>query len=101
VFGNRVLRRIFEPKRDEVPGEWRKLHNKKLNDLYPSPSNFRVIKSRRMRQAGHVASMGDSTGGYKVLVRKNEGKIPLGRPRRKWIILKWIVRKLDGGHRLD
>ena len=85
VFKNRVLRRIFEPKRDEVTGEWRKLHNEERNDLYPSRSNFRVIKSRRMRQAGHVASMGDSTGGYKALVRKNEGKRPLGRPRRTYM----------------
>jgi hypothetical protein len=58
VFENRVLRKIFGPKRDEVTGEWRKLHNKELNDLYSSPSKFRIIKSRRMRRAGHVARMG-------------------------------------------
>ena len=66
VFGNRVLRRIFEPKRDELTGEWRKLHNEELNDLYSSPNIFRVIKSRRMRWAGHVARMGESRGVYRV-----------------------------------
>ena len=84
VFENRVLRRIFGPKRDEVTGEWGKLHNKELSNLYSSPSIVRVIKSRRMRWAGHVARMGEGRGVYKVLVGKPEGRRPLGRPRRKW-----------------
>jgi hypothetical protein len=83
VFENRVLRRIG-PKRDEVTGEWRKLHNEELNDLHSSPNIFRIIKSRRMRWAGHVPSMGEGRGVYRVLVGKTEGKTPLGRPRRRW-----------------
>jgi len=79
-----VLRGIFGPKRDEVTGEWRKLHNEELNDLYCSPNIVRVIKSRRMRWAGHVARMGERRGVYRVLVGKPEGKRPLGRPRRRW-----------------
>ena len=84
VFENRVLWRIFGPKRDEVTGEWRKLHNMELNGLYSPPSIFRVIKSRRMRCAGHLARMGERIGVYRVLVRKPERKRPLGRPRRRW-----------------
>ena len=84
VFEKRVLRRIFEPKRDEVTGEWRKLRNNELNDLYSSPNNVRVIKLRRMRWAGHVARMGERRGVYRVLVGKPEGKRPLGRHRRGW-----------------
>ena len=76
--------KIFGPERDEVTGEWRKLHNEELNDLYSSPNIVRVIKSRRMRCAGHVARMGERRGVYRVLVAKREGKKPLGRPRRKW-----------------
>jgi len=83
VFENRVLRRIFGPKRDEVTGEWRKLHNEEMNNLY-SPNIVRVIKSRRMRWAGHVAHMGEGRGVYRVLVGKPEGRRPLGRPRRGW-----------------
>ena len=84
VFENRVLRRVFGPKRDEVTREWRKLHNEELNDLY-SLSNFvRVVKSRRMRWAGHVARMGEDRGVHRVLVGKPVGKRPLGRPRRRW-----------------
>ena len=84
VFENRVLRRIFGPKRNEVTGKWRKLHNEELNNLYCSPNIVRVIKSRRMRWAGHVARMGKGTGVYRVLVRKPEGRRPLGGPRRRW-----------------
>ena len=81
VFENMVLRRIFGPRRDEVMGEWRRLHNEELNDLYSSPNIVRVIKSRRMRWAGHVARMGEERGAYRVLVGKPEGKRPLGRHR--------------------
>ena len=84
VFENRVLRRIFWHKRDGVTGEWRKLHNDELNDLYCSPNIVRVIKSRRMRWAGHVARMEEGRGVHRVLVGKPEGKRPLGRPRRRW-----------------
>ena len=84
VFENRVLRRIFGPKRDMVTGEWRKLHNVELNDLYSSPNIVRMIKSRRMRWAGHVARMEEGRGVHKVFVGKPEGKRPLGRPRRRW-----------------
>jgi len=83
VFENKVLRRIFGPRRDEVTGEWRRLHNEELNDLHPSPNIVRVIKSRRMRWAGHVAHMGEDRGVYRVLVGKPEGRRPLGRPRRR------------------
>jgi hypothetical protein len=85
VFENRVLRRIFVPKRDEVTGEWRKLHNKELHDLYCSPSIIRIIKPRRMRLAGNVARMGEKRNAYRLLVGKPEGKRPLGRPRRRWV----------------
>jgi hypothetical protein len=84
VFENRVFRRVFGPKRKEVTGEWRKLHNEELNDLYSLPNIVGVVKSRRMRWAGHVAHMGDERGVYRVLVGKPEGKRPLGRPRRRW-----------------
>ena len=84
VFENMVLR-IFGPRRDEVTGEWRRLHNDELNDLYSSPNIVRVNKSRRMRWAGHVARMGEERGAYRMLVGKPEGKRPLGRPRRRWV----------------
>jgi len=79
------LRRIFGPRRDEVKGEWRRLHNKELNDSYSSPNIVRVIKSRRMRWARHVARMREERGVYRVLVGKPEGRRPLGRPRRRWV----------------
>jgi hypothetical protein len=77
VFQNRVLRRIFGPKRDEVTGEWRKLHNEELHNLYSAPDIIRKVKSRRMRLARHVARMGEERKVYKVLVGKTEGKRPL------------------------
>jgi hypothetical protein len=80
-----VLRRIFGLKRDEVTGEWRKLHNEELRDLYSSPSITRIIKSRRMRWADHVARMGAKRNAYRLLLGKPEGKRPLGRPRSRWV----------------
>jgi len=84
VFENRVLRKVFGPKRDEVTGEWRKLHNEELRDLYSLPNIVQVVKSRRMRWAGHVARMGEARGVHRVLVGKPEGKRLLGRPRCRW-----------------
>jgi hypothetical protein len=80
VFENRVLRRIFGPRREEVRGEWRKLHYEEINDLHSSPNIVRMIKSRIMRWAGHVARMGQKRGVYRVLVEKSKGKSPFGRP---------------------
>jgi hypothetical protein len=94
VFENRVLRKIFGPKRDEVTGEWRKLHNEELHDLYSSPSIIRIIKLRRMRWAGHVAHMGEKRNANRLLVGKPEEKRPLGRPRRRWVD-KWILERWD------
>jgi len=85
VFENMVLRILFGPRRDEVTGEWRRMHKEELNDLYSSPNIVRVIKSRRMRWAGHVARMGEERGLYRVLVGKPEGKRLMGRPRRRWV----------------
>jgi len=84
VFENRVLRRVFGLKRDEVTGEWRKLHNEEVRDLYSLPNIVRVVKSRRMRWAWHVARMGEGTVVHGVLVGKPEGKRPLERPRCRW-----------------
>ncbi|KAJ4429997.1 hypothetical protein ANN_22201 [Periplaneta americana] len=84
VFENKVLRKIFGAKKDEVTGEWRKLHNTELHALYSSPDIIRNIKSRRLRCAGHVARMGESRNAYRVLVGRPEGKRPLGRLRRRW-----------------
>jgi hypothetical protein len=84
MFMNRVLRRIFGPRRDEVMGEWRKLQNEELNDLYCSPIIIWVIKSRRLKWAGHIAHMGKRRGTYRVFMRKREGKRPFGKPRHRW-----------------
>jgi hypothetical protein len=84
VFENRVLRRIFGPRRDEVTGGWKKLHSEERHGLYSSPSIFRVIKARRMRWAGHVARMGEVMGAYNILVGMPERRRQLGRPRRRW-----------------
>jgi len=102
VFENRVLRRIFGPRRDEVTREWRKLHNEELNDFYSSPNIVRVIKSRRMRWAGHVAHMGEGRGIYRVLVGKLEVNRPLGRPRRRWEDnIKMDIQEVGCGVGLD
>jgi hypothetical protein len=98
VFENRVLRTIFGPKRDEVTGKWRKLHNEELRDLYSLPNIVRVVKSRRMRWAGHVACMGEGRGVHRVLVGNPEGKRPLGRPRRRWENnIKMDLQQVGGG----
>jgi hypothetical protein len=83
VFENRVLRIIFGLKGDEVTGEWKKIHNEELSDLYCSPNIVRVTKSRRMRWAGHTKLTGERRDIYRILVGKPEGKRPLGRPRRR------------------
>jgi hypothetical protein len=84
MFENRVLRRIFGPKRDEVTRQWRKLHSGELHNLYSSPDIIRQVKGRRMRWAGHVARMGEGRNMYRILVEKPEGKRPLERPSRRW-----------------
>jgi len=84
VFENRVLRRVFGPKRDEVTGEWIKLHNEELRDFYSLPNSVRVVKSRKMRWTGHVARVGEGRGVHRVLVGKPEGKRQLGWPRCGW-----------------
>ena len=99
VFENKVLRRIFVPRRDEVTVDWRRMHNEELNDLYSSPNIERVIKSRSMRWAGHVARMGEERRVYRVLVGKPEGKRPLGRPRRRWVDnVRMDLQELGCGH---
>ena len=93
-----MLKKIFRPNRDQVTGEWRKLHNEELNDLYCSPNIVRVIKSRRMRWAGHVARMGERRGVYRILVGKPEGNRPLGRHRRRWENnVKMNLQEVGGG----
>jgi hypothetical protein len=103
VFENKVLRRIFGPKRDEVTREWRRLHNSELYALYSSPNIIRVIKSRRLRWAGHVARMRETRDAYRALVGKPEGRRPLGRPRRRWEDnIKMNLQEVGwGGHGLD
>jgi hypothetical protein len=97
VFENRVLTRIFGPKRDEVMGEWRRLHNEELPDLYSSPSISRIIKLKRMRWAGHVARMGEKRNVYRILVGKPEGKRLLGRPRHRWVDIKMDLGEVRCG----
>jgi hypothetical protein len=104
-----VLRRIFGPNRDEVTGDWKKLHNEEFHNSYSSPNIIRMIKSRRMRWEGHVARMGETRNEYRILVGKSEGKRPLGTSRRRWIDnikmalreigwdgMDWIELTLDG-----
>jgi hypothetical protein len=85
VFENRVLRRILGPRRDEVTGDWRKLHNEELHDSYSSPNIIRMIESRRMRWAEHVARIGETGNAYRMLVGKPEGMRPVGRQRPRWV----------------
>jgi hypothetical protein len=98
VFENRVLKRIFGPKRDEVTGGWRKLYNEELYGLYSSPNIVRVIKARRMRWARNVARMGEVGGAYNILVGRPEGRRQLGRPRRRWEdIIEMDIREIGFG----
>jgi len=98
VFENRVLRRVFGPRRDEVTEEWRKLHNEERRDLYSLPNIVRVVKWRSVRWAGHVARMGEGKGVHRVLVGKPEGKRPMGRPRHRWEDnIKMDLREVGGG----
>jgi hypothetical protein len=98
VFENRVFRRVFRPKRDKVTRERRKLHNEELNDLYSLSYIVRVVKSRRMRWAGHLARVGEGRVVHRVLVGKPEGKRPLGRSRRRWEYnIKRDLQEVGGG----
>jgi hypothetical protein len=98
VFENRVLRRIFGTRRDEATGDWRRLHNEELDDLYSSPNIIRVIKSRGMGLTGHVAHMGGQRGACRVLV----GRRPLGRPKCRWEDnIKMDLQEVGWGHELD
>jgi hypothetical protein len=102
VFENRVLRRISGPKREEATGEGRRLHNEELNDLYSSPNIIRVIKSKRMRWAGHVARMAEKGGAHMILVGRPEGRRPLWRPWRRWEDnIKMDLQEVGWGHGLD
>jgi len=93
-----VLRRIFGPRRDEVTGEWRRLLNEELNDLNSSASIVRVIKSRRIRWAWHVARIGEERGVYRVLVGKPEGMSLLGRPSRRWVDIRMDLQEVGCGY---
>jgi hypothetical protein len=98
VFENRVLRRVFGPEMEEVTGEWRRLRNKKLDDLYSSSNIIWVIKSRRMRWARHLARVEERRGAYRILVGRPEGRRLIGIPRHRWrIILTWIIKKWNVG----
>jgi hypothetical protein len=102
VFESMVLRGIFGSKRDGVTGEWRRLHNEELNELYSSPNLIWVFKLRRMRWAGHVARMGEGRGAYRILVGRAEGRRPFGRPRRRWEDnIKKDLQEVDRGHGLN
>jgi len=103
MFENKVLKEIFGPKREEVSGDWRRLHNEELHDLYASLYIIRVMKSRRMRWVGRAVRMGEMRNAYKILVGKSEGERPFGRSRRRlednirmdltgigWEVLNWI-----------
>jgi hypothetical protein len=92
-----MLRRIFGPRRVEVTGEWRKLHNEELRDLYSSPNTIRIMKSRRMRWAEYVARMGEKRNEYRLLVGKPEGKRPLGRPRSRWVDIRMDLGEVGWG----
>jgi hypothetical protein len=95
VFENRVPRRMFEPKGDELPGDWRRLHNDEFNNLYSSPNIIRMMTSRRMRWAGYVARIRDKRNAYRILAGKLEGKRPLERPRCRWMDnIKMDVREI-------
>jgi hypothetical protein len=97
VFEKSVLRRIFVPKWNEVTGGWRKLHNEELHNLYPSPRIIRMIRSRRMKWAGHIARMKEKRNAYRVLVGKPEGRRQQGRLRRRWEDNnKWLLERWDG-----
>ena len=99
MFENMVLRRIFVPRRDEVTGEWGRLHNEELNGLYSSPNTVRVIKSRRMRWAGHVARMGEERGRIGSWWGNRRERDPLGRPRRRWVgNIRMDLQEVGCGH---
>jgi hypothetical protein len=104
VFEKRLLRRLFGPKKNEVTGDWKKLHSEEFSDLYSLPNIVRVVKSKRMRWAVHVALIGEGRGVYRVLVGKPDGRRPLGRPRSRWgNKIKMDLQELGGssGDRLE
>jgi hypothetical protein len=102
LFENRVLRRIFGPERDEATGEWRRLHNEELHDLFSSPKAIRAINSRRMRWAGHVAHVWDRRGAYRGLMGRPVGRRSFGRSRRRWEDnIKMDLQEVGWEHGLD